>query len=132
MGYRLWESGYRERYYEQKFGVPYTDLEFRTKYACLVWVHERCTENLSRITTHYVEGLAWVLHYYYQGVSRVTNPSIVRWSYKIPDTFVAMVLPLPFRSFRRRFHRRRANGYKVRSWPAIQTVRTTYECFPRC
>ena len=35
IGYRLWEPGYRERYYEQKFGVPYTDLEFRKKYVGL-------------------------------------------------------------------------------------------------
>ncbi|KAI0307366.1 XRN 5'-3' exonuclease N-terminus-domain-containing protein [Multifurca ochricompacta] len=47
---RLWEPGYRERYYRQKFGIEYTDQEFKKK-----------------ITTHYVEGLAWVLAYYYQG-----------------------------------------------------------------
>ena len=32
---RLWEPGYRERYYEQKFGVPYDDLESRKKYVGL-------------------------------------------------------------------------------------------------
>ncbi|KAN0127489.1 XRN 5'-3' exonuclease N-terminus domain containing protein [Lactarius tabidus] len=47
---RLWEPGYRERYYRQKFGVEHTDQEFKKK-----------------LTTHYVEGLAWVLAYYYQG-----------------------------------------------------------------
>lgn len=29
---RLWEPGYRERYYQQKFGVEYTDQEFKKKY----------------------------------------------------------------------------------------------------
>ena len=29
---RLWESGYRERYYKQKFGVAYSDVETRKKY----------------------------------------------------------------------------------------------------
>ncbi|KAI6151807.1 putative strand exchange protein [Pisolithus tinctorius] len=47
---RLWESGYKERYYQQKFGVPTSDADFRKK-----------------ITYLYAEGLAWVLHYYYQG-----------------------------------------------------------------
>jgi len=47
---KLWEPGYRERYYRQKFGVEMTDVNFRKK-----------------LTKHYVEGLAWVLHYYYQG-----------------------------------------------------------------
>ncbi|KAH9977999.1 XRN 5'-3' exonuclease N-terminus-domain-containing protein [Lactifluus volemus] len=47
---RLWEPGYKERYYQQKFGVEYTDQDFKKK-----------------LTTHYVEGLAWVLAYYYQG-----------------------------------------------------------------
>lgn len=47
---KLWESGYRERYYRQKFGVELSDLEFR-----------------KRITKSYIEGIAWVLRYYYQG-----------------------------------------------------------------
>ncbi|KAF8268270.1 XRN 5'-3' exonuclease N-terminus-domain-containing protein [Lactarius quietus] len=47
---RLWEPGYRERYYRQKFDVEHSDQEFKKK-----------------LTTHYVEGLAWVLAYYYQG-----------------------------------------------------------------
>ena len=29
---RLWEPGYRERYYQQKFGVENTDQEFKKKY----------------------------------------------------------------------------------------------------
>ena len=66
---RLWEPGYRERYYEQKFGVPYTDMEFRRKYVGLTRGVWRWTDVFPRITTHYVEGLAWVLYYYYQGVS---------------------------------------------------------------
>ncbi|KAL4075753.1 exoribonuclease 2 [Scleroderma citrinum] len=47
---RLWEPGYKERYYQQKFGVSTSDKEFR-----------------KNITHQYAEGLAWVLHYYYQG-----------------------------------------------------------------
>lgn len=47
---RLWEEGYQSRYYEQKFHVAPEDIEFRHQVA-------RC----------YVEGLAWVLLYYFQG-----------------------------------------------------------------
>ncbi|KAF8631268.1 hypothetical protein AX15_002594 [Amanita polypyramis BW_CC] len=47
---RLWEPGYKERYYRQKFGVEANDKEF---------VHN--------LTKSYVEGMIWVLHYYYQG-----------------------------------------------------------------
>jgi 5'-3' exoribonuclease 2 len=47
---RLWEEGYADRYYEQKFGVDPRDLEFR-----------------HRVGRAYVEGLAWVLLYYFQG-----------------------------------------------------------------
>ncbi|KAK7060260.1 5'-3' exoribonuclease 2 [Paramarasmius palmivorus] len=60
--FRLWEPGYRERYYQQKFGVPYTDKEFRKK-----------------LTQSYVEGMAWVLCYYYQG-----TPS---WQWYFPYHF---------------------------------------------
>ncbi|KAI9448245.1 exoribonuclease 2 [Lactarius indigo] len=59
---RLWEPGYRERYYRQKFGVEHSDQEFKKK-----------------LTTHYVEGLAWVLAYYYQG-----TPS---WQWYYPSHF---------------------------------------------
>ncbi|KAJ3743348.1 exoribonuclease 2 [Lentinula detonsa] len=47
---KLWEPGYRDRYYRQKFGVEPNDKEFKKK-----------------ITKHYLEGMAWVLCYYYQG-----------------------------------------------------------------
>ncbi|XP_068081097.1 5'-3' exoribonuclease 2 homolog [Anabrus simplex] len=47
---RLWEDGFKDRYYESKFDVEPTNLAFRTKLG-----HE------------YVRGLCWVLRYYYQG-----------------------------------------------------------------
>ncbi|EJF62888.1 5'-3' exoribonuclease 2 [Dichomitus squalens LYAD-421 SS1] len=47
---KLWEPGYRERYYSQKFGAEYSDKEFR-----------------KQVTKSYIEGMAWVLQYYYQG-----------------------------------------------------------------
>ncbi|KAH8816297.1 putative 3' exoribonuclease [Xylogone sp. PMI_703] len=47
---RLWEEGYADRYYEQKFKVSPKDIEFRHK-----------------VARAYAEGLAWVLLYYFQG-----------------------------------------------------------------
>ncbi|KAL6858655.1 exoribonuclease [Trichoderma novae-zelandiae] len=47
---RLWEDGYEDRYYQQKFGRDPQDIEFRHK-----------------VAQAYVEGLAWVLLYYFQG-----------------------------------------------------------------
>ncbi|KAI9674113.1 MAG: 5'-3' exoribonuclease 2 [Caeruleum heppii] len=47
---RLWEHGYADRYYEHKFGVDPKDIAFRHK-----------------VARAYVEGLAWVLLYYFQG-----------------------------------------------------------------
>ncbi|KAF5561388.1 5' 3' exoribonuclease 2 [Fusarium phyllophilum] len=47
---RLWEDGYADRYYEKKFHKDPQDIEFR---------HE--------VARAYVEGLAWVLLYYFQG-----------------------------------------------------------------
>ncbi|KAF8165046.1 XRN 5'-3' exonuclease N-terminus-domain-containing protein [Crassisporium funariophilum] len=59
---KLWEPGYKERYYRQKFGIELSDTKFRKE-----------------LTTSYVEGLAWVLHYYYQG-----TPS---WTWYYPYHF---------------------------------------------
>ncbi|KAH8698574.1 exoribonculease Dhp1 [Talaromyces proteolyticus] len=47
---RLWEDGYTERYYEQKFHVDPSDTTFRHK-----------------VARAYAEGLQWVLLYYMQG-----------------------------------------------------------------
>ncbi|XP_070063648.1 5'-3' exoribonuclease 2 homolog isoform X2 [Drosophila virilis] len=47
---RLWEEGFKNRYYESKFDVPPDNLQFR--YA---------------VALQYVRGLCWVLKYYYQG-----------------------------------------------------------------
>ncbi|XP_056639488.1 5'-3' exoribonuclease 2 homolog [Diorhabda sublineata] len=47
---RLWEDGFKDRYYESKFDVKPDELEFRYS-----------------VALHYVRGLCWVLKYYYQG-----------------------------------------------------------------
>ncbi|KAG7220560.1 hypothetical protein INR49_017997 [Caranx melampygus] len=47
---RLWEEGWKQRYYKTKFDVDVTDEDFRKK-----------------VVQSYVEGLCWVLRYYYQG-----------------------------------------------------------------
>lgn len=47
---RLWEDGFKDRYYESKFDVSPDNLEFRYS-----------------VGLHYVRGLCWVLRYYYQG-----------------------------------------------------------------
>jgi 5'-3' exoribonuclease 2 len=47
---KLWEDGYQDRYYEQKFKVDPKDLEFRRQ-----------------VANAYVEGVCWVLLYYMQG-----------------------------------------------------------------
>ncbi|VEN38982.1 unnamed protein product [Callosobruchus maculatus] len=47
---RLWEDGFKDRYYESKFDVGSDQLEFRYS-----------------VALQYVRGLCWVLKYYYQG-----------------------------------------------------------------
>jgi 5'-3' exoribonuclease 2 len=47
---RLWEDGFKDRYYESKFDSTPDDLDFR-----------------NNVALHYVRGLCWVLRYYYQG-----------------------------------------------------------------
>lgn len=46
---RLWEEGWKQRYYKNKFDVDASDEDFRKK-----------------VVRSYVEGLCWVLRYYYQ------------------------------------------------------------------
>ena len=47
---RLWEDGWRERYYNEKFSITGDDQDF-----------------ISRIVYFYTQGLCWVFAYYYQG-----------------------------------------------------------------
>lgn len=47
---RLWEPGFKDRYYESKFDVGPDNLQFRYS-----------------VALQYVRGLCWVLKYYYQG-----------------------------------------------------------------
>ncbi|KAJ3408726.1 5'-3' exoribonuclease 2 [Chytriomyces hyalinus] len=47
---RLWENGWKKRYYERKFSID---------------VEDKVT--IREIVTKYVEGFCWVLKYYYQG-----------------------------------------------------------------
>ena len=52
---RLWESGFKDRYYESKFDVSAENVGFRQK-----------------VALEYIRGLCWVLHYYYQ-VRKLNN-----------------------------------------------------------
>lgn len=45
----MWETGWKQRYYKNKFDVDASDEKFRRK-----------------VVQSYVEGLCWVLRYYYQ------------------------------------------------------------------
>ena len=47
--YRLWEDGWKERYYQNKFGVSSRDRDF-----------------VNRVVEGYTRGLCWVFGYYYQ------------------------------------------------------------------
>jgi 5'-3' exoribonuclease 2 len=47
---RLWEDGFKDRYYESKFDVTPENIQFRYS-----------------VALQYVKGLCWVLKYYYQG-----------------------------------------------------------------
>lgn len=47
---RLWEDGFKDRYYESKFDVTADNFQFRYS-----------------VALQYVKGLCWVLQYYYQG-----------------------------------------------------------------
>ena len=47
---RLWEDGFKDRYYESKFDVTPDNIQFRYS-----------------VALQYVKGLCWVLQYYYQG-----------------------------------------------------------------
>jgi 5'-3' exoribonuclease 2 len=47
---QLWEQGYQDRYYTQKFGIDASDKEFR-----------------HQVARDYAVGLCWVLQYYMQG-----------------------------------------------------------------
>ena len=47
--FRLWEEGWKERYYETKFDVSHEDTEF-----------------VRQVVESYTEGLCWVMGYYYQ------------------------------------------------------------------
>lgn len=93
---RLYEPGYKERYYQHKFGVSNSDTEFRKTSVITLSQLGIVLTFCTRVTQHYLEGMAWVLHYYYQGVSLETkiceNVDVI----SSQDTLLAMVLSFPF------------------------------------
>lgn len=62
---RLWETGWKERYYKTKFGIS---------------LQER--DAIREIVKSYCEGLVWVFKYYYQGC--------VSWSWYYPYHYAPM------------------------------------------
>ncbi|KAI7854039.1 XRN 5'-3' exonuclease N-terminus-domain-containing protein [Circinella umbellata] len=62
---RLWENGWKERYYRLKFGIEPTDQEA-----------------IKHIVKSYCEGLVWVFKYYYKGCAS--------WSWYYPYYYAPM------------------------------------------
>ncbi|KAF2110635.1 XRN 5'-3' exonuclease N-terminus-domain-containing protein [Lophiotrema nucula] len=60
---KLWEPGYEERYYQQKFGVGPEEIDAKKR----------------DVSRHYAKGLCWVLAYYMQGC-----PS---WTWYYPEHY---------------------------------------------
>lgn len=73
-----------------------------------------------RLTKCYVEGLAWVLHYYYQGASLIHFCLVNLIDVVISDTFVAMVLSLSLCTIRGGFCGSFQNGNQIRGGTAFQ------------
>ena len=61
---RLYEDGFKDRYYESKFGVLPSETKFR-----------------HRVAYEYTIGLCWVLRYYYQVQSHLKSleQELVTW-----------------------------------------------------
>lgn len=65
---RLWEDGFKDRYYESKFDIAPDNLEFRFVNDLYLFVFYLKNVNFRyAVALHYVRGLCWVLRYYYQG-----------------------------------------------------------------
>lgn len=76
----MWEEGWKQRYYKTKFDVDATDDDFRRK-----------------VVKSYVEGLCWVLRYYYQ----VTLTSLCGFVYihshsKVTSTVMRFICNVSF------------------------------------
>lgn len=68
--YRLWEPGWKQRYYKNKFDVDASDHKFRRK-----------------VVQSYVEGLCWVLRYYYQVFNYLTISVLIETISKLLKDF---------------------------------------------
>lgn len=82
---RLWETGWKQRYYKNKFDVDASDEKFRRK-----------------VVQSYVEGLCWVLRYYYQVLKNFISETSVFFCvctlflFRVPNLFDAQDLNAVF------------------------------------
>ena len=110
----LWEEGYADRYYEQKFKVSPSDVEFR-----------------HQVARDYVEGLAWVLLYYFQGC-----PS---WTWYYPHHYAPFAadfvdidkMDLKFEKVRQYTYRSCTATDKL-AGETLPTLRAVDGCHARC
>ena len=81
---------------------------------------------MNRVVKAYMDGINWVLHYYFQGVSGpyASGGSVLRvmLTYTSPDPIVGMVLPVLLRPVRRRLQGHSKLRHCVHYGPTFQTV----------
>jgi 5'-3' exoribonuclease 1 len=112
-----------DKKYEEKF-QEWKDKYYEGKFE---WKRDNETE-LTKLAENYVQGLQWVLYYYYRGV--VSWPWYYAYHYSPmisgmrPLTCISISILIYFRCYQGS-----KGGYQLQAWPTFPSIRTAHGSF---